>query len=472
MEELFQKVIDFASKEGAKFVEIRYQDAKVNRMEIFNGNMKNYGVASYRGIGIRVLVENSFGFASTNALELESVLESCRKAIKMAKVNEKRGSKIEIEKARAYRDVCLVKPKQNPIEFDLEETLKYFKEVDKRVTSAEKRALIRVFFLVTSLDNRTYVNSEGSHIEHRIPRVVVLRFFTVLDPQKGVLQRQRSEGGSSGLEYLEELKIEDKVEEEVKILGKILDEGEKLKESGYYDVLIDGEISGLISHEACGHPFEADRILGREAAQGGESYVNVEMLKKEKIGSDVLTIVDNPLIEKSLGFYVYDEEGIPARKKYLIKNGIVEEFLLNREYASKLSLKSNGSARATAYFNEPLIRMSNTFIEAGDYSFEELLEDIKKGVYFKSYMEWNIDDRRWNQKYGGLEAYLIENGEIKGLLRNPVLEVTTGKLFKSIDAVGKDLKFEAGLCGKGEPMQGVPVWFGGPTMRARNIWIK
>ena len=132
-------------------------------------------------------------------------------------------------------------------------------------------------------------------------------------------------------------------------------------------------------------------------------------------------------------------------------------------------MNSNGSARASSYNREPIIRMANTYFVPGDYSLEELIEDVHKGVYIKSYMEWNIDDRRWSQRYVGLEAYLIENGELKGLVKNPALEITTGGLYSSIDAVGKDLKFYPGTCGKGDPGQGVPVWFGGPSIRLRNV---
>jgi TldD protein len=121
---------------------------------------------------------------------------------------------------------------------------------------------------------------------------------------------------------------------------------------------------------------------------------------------------------------------------------------------------------------EPIVRMANTYFAPGDHTFEELIEDIKFGVYIKSYMEWNIDDERWSQRYGGLEAYLIENGELKGLVRNPVLELTTKTFYSSVDAADKNLAFYAGTCGKGEPMQGVPVWFGGPNVRVRNIKLR
>jgi len=130
---------------------------------------------------------------------------------------------------------------------------------------------------------------------------------------------------------------------------------------------------------------------------------------------------------------------------------------------------SPGSSRAVAYNREPIVRMANTFLEPGDHSQEELLEDIKEGVYIKNFMEWNIDDRRFNQRYVGLEAYRIEDGELKDMLRNPVLEVTTVGLWSAVDAVGNDPQFQAAYCGKGDPMQAIPVWTGGPHIRLREV---
>jgi TldD protein len=113
--------------------------------------------------------------------------------------------------------------------------------------------------------------------------------------------------------------------------------------------------------------------------------------------------------------------------------------------------------------------MANTYLEAGDMSFEELIEDIEKGVYVRNFTEWNIDDRRFNQRYTGFEAYMIENGELGTPVRNPTIEMTTTGLYRAVDAVGKDLRFYGATCGKGDPMQGIPVWTGGPTIRLRNV---
>ena len=134
-----------------------------------------------------------------------------------------------------------------------------------------------------------------------------------------------------------------------------------------------------------------------------------------------------------------------------------------------MHLNSNGSARANNFNVEPIIRMSNTFMLPGTMTEEELIEDIKLGVYIKNFMEWNIDDVRMNQKYVGNEAYLIKNGKIEQPVKAPVIEITTPGLYSSIDAVGNNLQYFAGNCGKGEPMQGLPVFMGGPSIRMRGI---
>jgi len=191
-----------------------------------------------------------------------------------------------------------------------------------------------------------------------------------------------------------------------------------------------------------------------------------------RIGSDVVTVVDDPTIEHSYGYYAYDDEGVKARRRYLYKNGLINEFLHNRETAAKLGTKSNASSRSVNYDREAIVRMANTFVLPGEMSEEELIEDVKSGVYMKSFTEWNIDDKRFNQRYVGREAYLIENGELKHPVARPVIETTTPKFWTAVDAASKNVKFDSATCGKGDPGQGVPCYTGGPCIRLRGVYVK
>jgi TldD protein len=276
-------------------------------------------------------------------------------------------------------------------------------------------------------------------------------------------------GASKGWEATKEWGLLNRGETEAKTLEKLLIKGKRAK-TGQMDLVVGPEVAGIIAHESIGHPAEADRILGREAAQAGKSYMEASWIGKQ-IGSKSSAIVDDPTLPDSYGFYLWDDEGVKARKRILVKDGKIKEFLHNRETASKFKTLSNGAARANLYSVEPLIRMANTYFPPGDWTLEELIGEVKHGVYMKNFMEWNIDDKRVNQRYVGLEAYQIEKGEILGPIKLPFLEISTFELHKKLDARGKDLAFQAAECGKGDPLQGIPVWIGGPSLRFRGVRI-
>ena len=178
-------------------------------------------------------------------------------------------------------------------------------------------------------------------------------------------------------------------------------------------------------------------------------------------------------MEHAIAFYVTDDEGVKARRRYLYKDGLINEFLQNRETAAVLGTQSNGASRAVTYNVEAIVRMANTFVEPKDWGTDEMLEDVKYGVYMKSFMEWNIDDKRYNGKYVGREAYLIEKGEVTTPVRNTVVELTTPAFWGAVDAVGKDFElFHSGYCGKSDPGQALDAALGGPTIRLRNVYLR
>ena len=151
---------------------------------------------------------------------------------------------------------------------------------------------------------------------------------------------------------------------------------------------------------------------------------------------------------------------------------MINEFYHNRETAGSMATNSNGSARASDFDKEPIVRMSNTYFEPGKQSEKELIESARTGVYFKTFTEWNIDDRRYNNRYVSSEAYLIQNGRITKPLRNVVFEITTPKIYSSIEAVGSNFELHAAPCGKGEPMQEMPVTHGGGSLKLVNIKLR
>jgi len=444
------------------YAEVRYENANGSRFIVKNGVLEATDLSKTFGIAIRYLKKGFLGTLYSNSLEFAKLKALIDKTIK-SQSSKILSKPIELSKEKVYGCNYEVKQKINLENVSQEEKIKAVFEIEKTLLS--KNLAMRYFELYDELKEKIYVNSEGSRITSKIPRVG-FEYALTLVANGDSEQRSFQYGGSGGWEVFNSWNLTEKLSNEADMLAK-LSKAKKLVK-GNYDVVLAPEIVGIASHESCGHPYEADRILGREAAQAGKSFVTLDMLG-QNIGSSVVSVADDPTLPNSYGYYLYDEEGMRAERRILMENGLINSFLQNRETAAELKTQSNGAARANAWYNEPLVRMANTFVVPGNYSFDELLESIKNGVYIKTYMEWNIDDKRFNQKYTGLEACVIENGELKQLVKRPAIEITTPKFWSSVDAVGKDLDFVAGSCGKGDPMQGVPVWFGGPHIRLRNI---
>ena len=470
-EGLLQWAVDKALEVGASYAEARYQRDVTSGVILRNARTVGVGSEVREGIGVRVIVNGSLGFAATNTLTREGVERAVMAAITRARATASlRKTPIEFSDERVGRASYEVAVKRSLGDLTAETLTELGKRLTETINSSVKEVKVPavMFQAGTRLQEKLVINSDGAVIRSVVPRVTAFINFVLAHPQKGTLQRTVEKEASGGAELIDSWRLEDVVSEEVSNLEKVFLKGvEPPKEP--IDVVVGSEVVGLLVHESAGHPMEADRILGREAAQAGESFVKPGMIGKYRIGTKYATVIEDPTIPGSNGYYLFDDEGVPARPRYLYKEGIIYEPLHNRHTAKLMGTSSNAAARAMDYASEPIIRMSNTYLKPGDMSFEELIEDIKLGVFIKSYMEWNIDDMRWNQRYVGLEAYMIRNGELAEPIRNPVLEITTKGFYSNIVGVDKHLRFYPGTCGKGEPPQGVPVWFGGPDVRLAKI---
>lgn len=455
IEDVLKKV-----EEEVDYAEVRYEKTLINNLVMKNGNIDAVNVEKDKGISIRVLYDGGIGFVSTN--DPKDINDLIKRAVKMAKNNK---SKLGLSEEKTYKDRWEVKQKKKIEETDLEWKIEYLQDLDRKIMETNVNIPARIFELDDKLIEKEYVNSDGTKISAYHPKIGFFYFVTVVG--KTVEQGYKQFGYSGGYEAFEFWDLENIAVEEVKGLNRVANEGKEAPK-GKMDLLCGPEVTGIAAHESCGHPTEADRIMGRESSQAGESFIKEAMIG-EMIGSEYVNIAEDPTIEHSYGYYKYDEEGVKARIKYLYKKGKINEFLHSRETAYKMGIQSNGAARASSYDREPIPRMANTFFVPGDYTLDELIEDIKFGIYMKSFTEWNIDDKRYNQRYIGRESYIIENGEIKDPVKRPVLEITTPGFYKAVDAAGKDLEFTAGTCGKSDPMQGLDVWMGGPSIRLRNV---
>lgn len=451
---------------SADYAEVKAERNSHNEFVLKNGKPEVSGFDKSLGISVRVLVDGSLGFASTNNLDTSNVEAVVDEAYKMARAASGLVKHpVTLSQEEGHEAAYSSDMKESLADVGPDEKLAALRDVYAAIPS-DVSVAGSFFELYDSITEKLYVNSEGSRISAVVPRIGFFGFLTVQqDSESSQVMLQK--GASRGWEAVREWDLEGYISNEAHTLQNMLKHG-RAPPTGPIDVLCGPEVTGIATHESCGHPYEADRILGREAAQAGESFVSLDMLGHQ-IGSEHVSVIDDPTIPSSYGFYLYDDEGVQARPRYLMKDGRINELLHNRATAGQLGIDSNGSARCNNYNREPIVRMANTYVEAGDWTRDEIIAETKKGVIIESFMEWNIDDKRYNQRYVSREAYYVEDGEVLYPLKAAILEVTTPTFWSSIDAVANDVGMFAGNCGKGEPMQGIPVFMGGPTIRLKGI---
>ncbi len=460
--------LNYILKLGASYAEVRLESTKGSSYLFKNGALQGGGMDTMTGLGVRFLMNNHFGFVSTNLIAKESIRKALRQALLLSKPLQHLRSAVSLSEEEAHQQRYTVNQGIKLDNVSPEARMLLLKEIDTAVIKTKVKVPGRFLSLSDGITKEYLLTSEGTKITTELPRVSFYYFLTLKG--KRSVQRYWQYGQTGGWESVTKWKLAETLGNEVVNLNKNMDKGRQAPR-GKMDVVCGPQITGIMVHESVGHPYEADRIFGREAAQAGESFVTKDMLGT-KIGSEQVNVADDPTLANSNGFYLFDSEGVRARPKLLIKEGMINEFLHNRETAAAMHLKSNGSSRASEYDKESIVRMSNTYFMPGPYQEEELVEDIKEGIYLKSFTEWNIDDKRYNQKYVGAEAYLIKHGKLTVPVFQPVLEIATPVLWKSVDAAADNVEHHAGSCGKGEPMQAIPAWLGGPSIRLRNITMR
>ncbi len=473
---LSDHAVEYGGKKGAQYSEARFVSSVDENYIARNGEFLSIQEKPTKGIGIRVLVDGSISFGSTDRLDrksVENLIDSLIRSAKLTKREEPIG--LSDEKSVQTRWKCPVKIPFKDVSD--EKKRDFIKDLDQGIKKRTGGLIKnRIIFLNTKKENKYIVNSDGSQINSKLSFISIM---TMLNAHVNGKREQRLLvlGSTSGWEWLRKKSIKKRIVKEAIKLVKAVKGARELEFNEPIDVVVSGDVSGIMAHENVGHPSEADRIMGREGAQAGESFyrdlIEEGEMGKIKMGNENVSIIDDPTMRGSPGYYLYDDECVKGRKRYLVKDGYLNELLLNREYAHAFGTSSNAASRSNSYSREPIVRMSNTFFEPGEYNKKELIDDVEKGILMNSFTEWNIDDRRFHSKYVGLETYLIKDGEVTDtMIKRPVLELTTRGILESIDAVSKDYVSRTAPCGKSDPMQPVPVSVGGPHLRMRDVEVR
>jgi TldD protein len=408
------------------------------------------------GVALRVLVNGAWGFASVGSFDAETLRGAVSEACKMAKAAGQRLKEpIKLAKTKVVEDRVQFKPKKNPAEISMEEKIKTASSITTNTLRYDKRIKSCTMDYLDLTGTSYFMNSEGTWIEQ--DKLYVWSRITATAAQKGVFAFSREEiGSTAGYEVFDTETPETVGERLAKRATEQLDA--KPPKGGTIPVVLGPNVVGVFVHEAFGHLAEADLALA-----GGVLSNNLG----KKIASDLVTFYDDGALSGAFGSFKYDDEGVRTEKTLLVRDGVVTGLMHNRETAHKFNVAPTGNARAEDFRVEPIIRMRNTFMAPKDHSFEELIEGVKSGYYFKSFRggQANIDG---TFQVGIQEGYEIVDGEVGEPVRNASISGNTLETLFKVDAVGRDFELWPGRCGKG---QTAFICDGGPHIRVKEVTV-
>ncbi len=475
MQELLRKAIERALEEGANFADARIVRRKSEEVYVKNGRPERIESREEAGLGIRVIWNKALGFAATNQLTPEGVRETAKMAIQMARSAHKAGNmEVNLSEEEVGEGSFKFPYKENPFDIPLPDKVEFLLECD-RLLNISPKIKVRESTLNSFREEKFFLSSEGADIEQIITICGGGISATAVEGEETQERSYPAMGGNyaqMGWEFVRSLDLPSQAERIAKEAEALLNA--PLCPSDERTLIIGKSMLGLQIHESCGHPSEADRVFGYETSYAGDTFLTRDKLGNFRYGSPLVNLVADATLEKALGHFEFDDEGVRAQKIELVKEGIFKNYLTSREVAYKLGIKSGGCARADGYNNLPLIRMTNINLEPGDFSLDELVQETKAGLLIEEYSSWSIDDKRLNFQFAGEIGWLIENGEIKGMVKNPTYTGITPLFWNSLDAVtDESTLFLLGVpnCGKGEPPQAMFVGHQVPYARFQRVRI-
>jgi predicted Zn-dependent protease len=242
--------------------------------------------------------------------------------------------------------------------------------------------------------------------------------------------------------------------------------------TGKMDVILMPDQMMLQIHESIGHPLELDRILGDERNYAGTSFVTLDMFGSYQYGSPLLNVTYDPTIETQFASFAYDDDGSPATREFIIKEGILQRPLGGAISQARANMPGVATTRACAWNRPPIDRMSNLNIENGDMTIDDMVASIEDGVLMRTNVSWSIDDSRNKFQFGCELGQRIKDGKLGEIVKNPNYRGISATFWRSLSGVGNaDTQEVMGTpyCGKGEPNQVIRVGHASPACKFSAI---
>jgi TldD protein len=480
--ELATLAIALIRQAGCEYGDIRICTYRHQNLTARDRSLNNLSDNVSSGFGVRVLLNGAWGFAASNRKTPEEIGRIVTLALEIAK-----GSHLtQQEPARlvpveAYRDSYLTPIETDPLEIPIAEKAELLLGINERLLAYGDRGIKKAYsFLRFTKEEKTFASTEGSLIEQTFYRSYPGFGCTAIangDAQERTYERPPLNIGYEHIDKDDLLANIERVAEEA--IAKVHAPASEI--DGRTTLILKPTNLFLTIHESVGHPTELDRVYGYEANFAGTSFATTDKLGKLQYAAPWVNFIADRTQPYGRSTMAYDDEGVPAQRWYVVKDGILTDYLTDRETAYRLGRgSSNGSAYADSWSSIPMVRIPNLGLEPGKEgdshtaTLAEMIADTEDGILIDGIGSYSIDQQRRNFQFGGDAFWKVEKGKIVGMLKNVTYHSMTTDFWNSVDAIAPQselMQCGTNMCGKGEPMQIAQMTHACVPVRVRDIQI-
>ncbi|MGH2369355.1 MAG: TldD/PmbA family protein [Chloroflexota bacterium] len=487
------RALNVAALKGATYADVRVVERRHEGITVKNGRVEAVSLSHTSGFGVRVLLDGSWGFASSADLSAAKAEQIAAFAVAIARASARvKARAVRLAPAPVARDTYRTPLQQDPFDVAVDAKIALLLAADERMRRVAKIGVAESS-ITAFRETKTFANSEGSYVEQEITETGCGIEATAV--AEGEVQRRsypNSVGrhtATAGWEFVEQYDLVGNAERVASEAAQLLTA--PTCPGGVRTIILDPTQVALQVHESCGHPTELDRVFGTEASYAGTSFLTPEKLGTFRYGSDVVNITADATVPGGLGTFGYDDEGVAAQRTPLVRNGLFVGYLTSRDTAVELAevlggqgpqapnvpdaaghLTSNGTARADGWNRIPIIRMTNINLEPGEWRLEDVIADTDDGLYLETNKSWSIDDRRLNFQFGTEWCREIKGGKLGAIYKNATYTGITPRFWGGCDAVCREWQvWGTPNCGKGQPSQVAHVGHGAAAARFRNVQV-
>jgi TldD protein len=482
LKQLADAALQTAREAGAEHADVRVERLRHQNLSLRDAKLENLADDVTLGLAVRVVVDGTWGFASSADVTTDEARRLAREAVDVARMARPLNSqRIELADEPAYDDVTWVSAYDvDPFAVPTAEKVELFLDWSRGLLAHDDVDHVDVS-LQQALECKFYADSAGSMTTQQRIRMLPQVVGTRLDPGGG-FETMRTLAGPVGMGWEYVTSQYDWGSELAAMPSNLVEKAKASSvEPGRYDLVIDPSNLWLTIHESIGHATELDRALGYEAAYAGTSFATLDQLGSLRYGTDLMHVTGDRLTPHGLSTVGYDDEGVAAQQWDIVKDGTLVGYQLDRRMArqngSVLGVsRSNGCAYADGPHRVPVQRMPNVSLQplTNGPTTDELIAGVERGIYVVGDKSWSIDMQRYNFQFTGQRFYEIRSGRLVGQLRDVAYQAVTTEFWGSMEAIGGPSTYVLGgamNCGKAQPSQTAGVSHGCPTAVFRGVNI-